>query len=78
MERDIDASAYGIAAFSILEALVPKIVEHNLLSKSELLAILDRVAHVESSRGFASDSDVDSDASRLSVKLANIVRHGSR
>jgi len=74
MEKDIDASAYGIAAFSILEALAPKILEHSLLSRSELLAILDNVAHAESSRGVASDSDVDSDASRLIGKLASKIR----
>ena len=74
MEHDIDPSAYGVAAFSILEALIPKILDHGALSKAEALAILDHVAHVESSRGVASDSDVDSDASRLAGKLANIVR----
>ncbi len=75
MEHDIDPSAYGIAAFSILEALVPKILERALLSKTELLDILDHVAHAESSRGVASDSDVDSDASRLAGKMASMVRH---
>ena len=75
MEHDIDAGAYGIAAFAVLQGLLPKILDRNLLSKAELLTILDNIAQAEATRGVGSDSEIDTDAARLLGKLAIAVRH---
>ncbi len=75
MERDIDIRAYGIAAFDILQRLLPKMLEENLVTKADLLAVLDNVARQEATCGVASNSDANTDAAFLAAKLAIDLRH---
>lgn len=75
MERDIDTRAYGIAAFDILRRLLPKMLEDNLITKTDLLAVLDNIARQEATRGVASDNDANTDAALLAAKLAIDLRH---
>jgi hypothetical protein len=74
MERDINPLAYGIAAFSILETLIPKILDRQLLSETELLDIFEHVAKTQALHGVEFNNDADSAASRLAGRLANVVR----
>lgn len=62
--------AYGIAAFDILQCLLPKMLEDNLTARTVLLTVLDNVARLEASCGVASDSDANTDAAFLAAKLA--------
>jgi len=78
MGHDIEATAYGIAAFAILQQLLPKLLANNIVTRTDLLSILDHVAQAESSRGVASDSDADIGAARLAGTLAIAVRHQSK
>ncbi len=75
MQHEMDAQSYGIAAFSILEALVAELVAKRIFSQAEIVAILDRVAQIASSRGVASNDDAQTGAALLAGKLATEVRH---
>lgn len=73
--QDLDAGAYGIAAYSVLEKLLPLLIESKTVSKSEIVRLLDEVSRLEGSRGVASDSAKDTGAARLTSLLATAIKH---
>lgn len=72
--QEISPSAYGIAAFAIIEKLLIRLVENKVLSQSETLAILDQVARRETARGLTHNSDWETAAAELASNLAIAIR----
>jgi len=74
MEHELSPDGYGIAAFAILERILPRLVEKELFTKAEIAGLLDEIAHVKASRGIANNNDADTSAARLVGSLAITAR----
>ena len=74
MSRDMDHTAYGIAAFALLERLLDKLLEKHLLSEMDGLEILDGVAKSAARTGLSENDEATTAASLLAGKLAASLR----
>lgn len=73
--QEMDPRAYGVAAFAIVERLLNRLLDNNVISQSEALAILDQVARRETARGLMLNSDCETAAAELASNLAIAIRH---
>lgn len=63
--QSINADAYGVAALSVVQALVFKLIEDGEMSKSEAMRIYDTIADAKAAKGKLHNSSIEIDASLL-------------
>lgn len=77
MENDIDTGSYGLVAFDILRQLLPRMAERDLITKTDLIALLKYVARQNAAHGVTLNNDVATGAARLASKLAIELDHAA-
>ena len=68
-EHGFDAA--GVAAFTLVTALLERMVAHNGMTKGEAVELCLKLSKTKVSMGFLSDSEVESEAAMLLADLAS-------
>lgn len=63
--QEINADAYGVAALSVVAAIVFKLIDEKVMTKQEVLDLYDKIAGAKAAKGKLYGSAAESDAALL-------------
>jgi hypothetical protein len=68
--QEINADAYGVAALTLIQSIVMRLIEKRLMTREEALQMYQEIAQIKAAKGIKYSSQPEIDAAKLVTTMA--------